>query len=139
MTGDRKGIGQYAFPGLPFEEGLRLAASRARHDRLVEAQEDFLEDAVRRWRRARRLRAFLAAVADRCAETTLTAEIQNWLAWAHALCEELDPLSTPAMAQLQAYALALRSPPDLPPRHPEEADWRDAGLLDKFLDTEPEG
>lgn len=138
MTDDRKGFEPYAFPGLPFEEGLRLAASRLRHDRLVEAQAAFLEDAARRWRHVQRLRAFLAAVEDRFAGATLTPEVQSWLAWAHTRCEELDPLSAPAMAELQACAVALQSPPDLQPRHPEEADWRDAGLLDEFLDPNAE-
>lgn len=38
------------------------------------------------------------------------------------------------METLEAYAAALRSPPDLPPRHPEEALWCDMGLLDDLLD-----
>ena len=40
------------------------------------------------------------------------------------------------MTELQAYAAALRRPPDLPPRHPEEAIWRDMGLLDELLDED---
>ncbi len=138
MTDDREGLKPYAFPDLPFEEGLRLAASRLRYDRLIEAQETFLEDAAGRWRHVKHLRAFLAAVADGFAEATLAPEVQSWLAWAHAHCEEVDPLSPSALIHLQAYAEALQSPPDLPPRHPEEGDWRDAGLLDKFLDLEVE-
>lgn len=86
------------------------------------------------------LRAFLDALEDRCAGEALTLEMRSWLVWAHALCEELDPLSTRALEELRAYAAALRSPPDLPPRHPEEADWLDAGFLDEWLyDEEPEG
>lgn len=139
MTGGREGFTAYAFPGLPFEEALRLAASRVRHDRLVEAQADFLEDATERRRQVQGRRAFLSALEGRFKGRTLTAEIRDWLAWAHADCEELDPLSPPAIEKLQAYAAALRSPPELPPRHPEEADWRDAGLLDPFLDGEEDG
>jgi len=136
---DREPFAPYAFPGVPFEEALRLAASRARHDRLVEAQEEFLEDAAQRWRRARHLRAFLAAVEDRCAGDGLSAAMRNWLTWAHARCDDLDPLSPSALEALEAYAAKLQSQPDLPPRHPEEADWRDAGLLDAFLDEEEDG
>ena len=120
------------------EEALRLAASRLRHDRLIDAQAAFLDDAAGRWRQVQRLRAFLAAVEDRFAKAKPTAEIQVWLAWARGHCEELDPLSSPALLQLQAYAAALQSPPDLPPRHPEEAEWRDAGFLDEFLHPETE-
>lgn len=128
MTGDEP-QGPYAFPGGPYDEGLRLAALRLRHDRMVEAQEDFLEDAARRWRQVCRLREFLAAV-------PVTAELRARLDWAQALCDDLDPLSEPALTELQAYAAALLSPPDLPPRHPEEAIWRDMGLLDGLLDED---
>lgn len=128
---DDKIQGPYAFPGLPYDEGLRLAALRLKHDRMVEAQEQFLEDAARRWWQVRRLREFLAAV-------PVAAGLREWLAWAQAHCDDLDPLSGPALAKLQAYAAALRSPPDLPPRHPEEAIWRDVGLLDDLLDEDDE-
>lgn len=139
MTGGPEHHGPYAFPGLPYEEGLRLAALRLKHDRLVEAQEDFLENAARRWRRVRRLRGFLAAVAECRAKAELSPDLQDWLRWAHAHCDTLDPLAAPALAKLQAYAAALRSPPDLPPRHPEEALWRDMGLLDEWLDDDEPG
>ncbi|WP_068876805.1 MULTISPECIES: hypothetical protein [unclassified Phenylobacterium] len=132
MTGDEP-QGPYAFSGVPYDEGLRLAALRLQHDRLVEAQEEFLEDAARRWRRVQRLREFLDAVDERCAGCDVTAELQSWLAWAHRRCDRLDPLSPMAMAELRAYAAALRSPPDLPPQHPEEEIWRDMGLLDDLL------
>lgn len=136
MTDRGKPFTQYAFPGLPIEEAYRLAASRVQCDRLIEGQEAFLEDAARRWRSVGRLRAFLGALEKRCAGAALTAEMRSWLAWAHARCEELDPLSAPALEDLRAYAAALRSPPDLPPRHPEEADWLEAGWLDEWLDGE---
>lgn len=140
MTERGKPFVPYAFPGLPIEEAYRLTASRVRYDRLIEGQEAFLEDAAQRWRSVRRLRAFLGALEERCAGAALTTEMRSWLAWAHAHCEDLDPLSAPALEDLRAYAAALRSPPDLPPRHPEEADWLDAGCLDDWLDDEePEG
>jgi hypothetical protein len=126
----------YAFPDLPFEDALRLAASRVRHDRLVEAQEAFLQGAAERWCEVVRLRAFLNALEERCSGEGLTPEITSWLSWGHAHCNRLDPLSAPAIEELRTYAASLRSPPDLPPRHPEEADWQDAGLLDEFLDAE---
>ncbi|MFZ5683153.1 MAG: hypothetical protein ACOY9C_00785 [Pseudomonadota bacterium] len=136
MTGRRKRFEPCAFPDLPFDEALQLAALRVRYDRLVEDQEEFLEDAARRWLRVRRLRAFLDAVEDRCAGKALTADVRSWLAWGRARCEDLDPLSASGREALQAYAAALQSPPDLPPRHPEEEDWLDAGLLDEFLDAD---
>lgn len=139
MTNRGKPFIPYAFPGLPIEEAYRLAASRVRYDRLIEGQETFLEDAAQRWRNVRRLRAFLDALEDRCARESLTVEMRSWLAWAHAHCEDLDPLSAPALEDLRAYAAALRSPPDLPARHPEEADWLDAGFLDEWLDDEEPG
>lgn len=140
MTDRDKPFIPYAFPGLPIEEAYQLAASRVRYDRLIEGQEAFLEDAAQRWRSVRRLRAFLDALEDRCAGEAPAVEMQSWLVWARARCEELDPLSARAMEDLRAYAAALRSPPDLPPRHPEEADWLDAGCLDEWLDDEePEG
>ena len=127
---------QFAFPSLPLDEAKRLAALRLEHERLIAAQEDFLEDAARRWRRVGRLRAYLAAVSERYAGDALTAEVWCWLAWASAHCDALDPLSAQAMEELQAYAAALQSPPDLPPFHPEEQLWRDMGWLDEFLDDE---
>ncbi|RAK66361.1 hypothetical protein [Phenylobacterium kunshanense] len=136
MTDRGKPFIPYAFPGLPIEDAYRLAASRVQYDRLIKGQEAFLDDAARRWRSVGRLRAFLGALEDRCAGAALTAEMRSWLAWAHAHCDELDPLSAAALEDLQVYGAALRSPPDLPPRHPEEADWLDAGCLDEWLDDE---
>jgi hypothetical protein len=140
MTDRGKPFIPYAFPRLPIEEAYQLAASRVRYDRLIEGQEAFLEDAAQRWRRVRRLRAFLGALEEQYAGDPLSVEMRSWLVWAHASCEELDPLSARALEELRAYAAALREPPDLPPRHPEEADWLDAGFLDEWLDDEvPEG
>lgn len=138
MTDRGEPFTPYAFPGLPIEEAYQLAASRVRYDRLIEGQEAFLEDAAQRWHSVRRLRAFLGALEDRCAGEALTVEMRSWLAWAHARCDDLDPLSESALAKLLAYAAALRSRPDLPPRHPEEAIWRDMGLLDGLLEEDDE-
>ena len=96
MTGGPEDYDPYAFPGLPYEEGLWPAALRLKHDRLVDAQEDFLEDAARRWRQVLRLREFLAAVAARCAAGSVTVELRDWLDWARAHCDDLDPLAEPA-------------------------------------------
>jgi len=74
-----------------------------------------------------------SAVVERGAAAPAT-ELQAWLAWAQAHCDDLDPLSERALAELQAYAASLQSPPDLPLRHPEEAIWRDMGLLDDLVD-----
>jgi hypothetical protein len=51
-------------------------------------------------------------------------------------CVSLDPLSKLGIKDLQAYATALRPPPDLGRPDPDEQLWRDMGWLDKFLEDE---
>lgn len=111
---------------------MRRAAERLKYERLIEAQADYLEDAAHRWRQANRLRHFLQAA--RTCGLPETDALQAWFAWAHARCEDLDPLSAANRGDLQSYAAALCAPPDLGPPDPEEPLWRDMGWLEPLLD-----
>lgn len=113
---------------------MRDAALRLQYERQIEAQADYLEDAALRWRQARRLRQFLEAA--RGCGLPETPALKAWFAWAHARCDDLDPLSPSNRADLQAYAAALREPPAVGPSDPEEPYWRDMGWLEPLLDED---
>jgi hypothetical protein len=63
---------------------MREAARRLKHEELVAAQADFLDDAAHRWRQVQELRAFLQAVRRRLGRAQ-TPELKQWLAWAKAI------------------------------------------------------
>jgi hypothetical protein len=83
---------------------------REDHEKEARRQEERFEQMSRmhrRWRAARDLREFVAAVEVAVPPSDRTEEFKSWLVEAHAYAEALDPLTTPGEAQ----ALLLKYDP----------------------------
>ncbi|MEV6480090.1 hypothetical protein [Streptomyces sp. NPDC051576] len=79
------------------------AVARAREQQIEQHRANALIEQVRTWQQAAKIRAFCQAARAQADDTPAATDETEWLEWAEAYAEQLDPLQGP-----------LRTPPDPP-------------------------
>ncbi|MCX5562971.1 hypothetical protein [Streptomyces sp. NBC_00038] len=79
------------------------AVAQAREQQVEQHRARVLTGQTRAWRQAAEIRAFCQAARARTGDTPVATDEADWLEWAEAYTEQLNPLQSP-----------LRTPPDPP-------------------------
>lgn len=119
-----------------FERELQDAAQRIHAWSALKKQPDRLRQFAADWREARALHTFLDALEERLSlSDSATTPLLEWLKWAHAHADALDPLSVQGLVRIRGNAEVVAGL-ECEGSEPTEDEWElyHNGFLDDHLE-----